>query len=168
MADLEANISGSWRSLRARYRWSRALALLRSICIAELMFGSFVLGTALGPVPLRHIEVILGNAVAVTLGIAIFASTYRRSLGRGAMVVADVLEGSRRARRRILVFSDHLLIDDEIVIRSGMSAQLEGKVLWVRYPDPRFFGPVLREFQGDRTTLESLRTALGAAPEGAT
>lgn len=129
------------------------------------MFGSFVLGAALGPGPLRRIEVILGNAVAVTLGIAFFAITFRRSLAWGAVLVADVLEGHRRGRRRIVVFSDHLLIDEEIVIRAGLTAQLEGNAVVIRYTDPHLLGPVLREFAGDRAILESLRSALSTTPE---
>lgn len=58
-------------------------------------------------------------------------------------------------------FEGYLTIGDEIVLDDTLErAERQDRRLVIRYIDPRFSGPVIRELEGDARDLDRLRHAL--------
>ncbi len=141
------------RSLQA------ANAALTAIVAAQLMYASFAIGHALGPTPMRRLELVAGIALSFLLGVALSFPFVKRRLENGAKLKARVTEGRRR--RKVLVFDDHFLLDQEIVMLDRVQSveQQEGRLV-LRYEDPAHGGRMLRELEGSPSLLDSLERAL--------
>lgn len=133
--------------------------VLFCIAIGQLFFAAFAFGHSRGPVPLRPIELLAGVGLALVFGGVLAATTARRRLEDTSDFVVRVTEG--RHRRRVAVFDDFFTIDEEIVLgQTVQTAEVDDGRLILRYVDPRFDGPVLRELEGERTTLGQIASAL--------
>ena len=139
-----------------------ANAALSAIVMVQLLFASFAIGHALGPSPMRRLELVFGIAMSFILGIVLSLPFVRRRLESGASLKVDVTEG--RHRRRVLVFEDHLVLDQEVVMFDQVkSADVEGGKLVLKYDDPIHGGRMLRELEGGEA-LTSLASRIGGTP----
>lgn len=148
------------RSLRA------ANGALVAIVVSQLLFASFAVGHALGPTPLRRLELAAGIALSFLAGVALALPVVRRRLEAGARLRADLSEG--RHRRRVLLFDDHMVLDQEVVMLADVeSAARDGRKLLLRYADPAHGGRMLRELSGDVQEVDDLvRSLTPSAPQG--
>ncbi len=145
--------------IRRRRSVQAANAALTAIVSVQLAFAAFAIGHALGPAPMRRIELVAGIALSFLLGIALSVPFVRRRLEAGAHLKVDVTEG--RHRRRVLVFDDHLVLDQEVVMFEQLtSVALEGSRLVVKYEDPIHGGPMLRELEGSIPRLVQLEAGI--------
>lgn len=144
-----------------RRRGQKVLVLLFSAAaIAQVLFASFAFGHSRGPVPLKGSELVLGIGLAGLLGVAAAALLAPRRLRKGARLEARLGEG--RHRRRVVMFDDYFLIGREIVLYETVRvARQEGERLILRYIDPRFEGPVLRELEGPEELVRAVAEQLG-------
>jgi hypothetical protein len=144
------------RSLRA------ANAALSAIVVVQLLFASFAIGHALGPAPMRRLELVAGIALSFLIGIGLSLPIVRRRLESGASLRVDVTEG--RHRRRVLVFDDHMVLDQEVVMFDQVrSTDLDGNRLVLKYDDPIHGGRMLRELEGTRHGLADLVARIGGS-----
>jgi hypothetical protein len=131
-------------------------AVLWSVGSAELLFASFAIGATLGPVPLRPIEVLLGSTVFFAIGVIASFWLARKRQEAGSRFQTRVRDG--RHERRVVVFDQYLTIGPEVVIKEAITeVALDERGLVLRYRDPRFEGPVLRELSGETADLEELK-----------
>jgi hypothetical protein len=150
--------------IRRQRALKAANAALTAIVVVQLLFASFAIGHALGPAPMRKLELVAGIALSFLVGIALGLPFVRRRLESGAALKVDVTEG--RHRRRVLVFEDHLVLDQEVVMLDQVtSADLDGNRLVIKYEDPAHGGRMLRELEGTPDGLSTLRTRIRGAEE---
>lgn len=125
------------------------------IAVGQLFFAAFAFGHSRGPVPLRPIELLAGMGLALIFGSVLAVGTTRRRLENTSQLVLRLTEG--RHRRRIAVFQDFFTIDQEVVL-GGTVERIDrnDERMTIRYLDPRFDGPVLREFAGHPSPIEKL------------
>lgn len=146
-------------ALAERRAKGATLAFFIAIGSAELMFLSFAVGSALGPFPLRPLEIVLGSTASFALGAGAATLMARRHLLKGSRFSCVVVEG--RKKHRVVLFDDYLTIGREIVLREAIeSVVVEARGLVLRYKDPKHDGPVLRELSGAVGELEALRLRL--------
>lgn len=104
---------------------------------------------------MRRIELLVGIALSFLIGVVVSLPLVRRRLESGAKLKLSVTEG--RHRRRVLVFSDHLVLDQEVVMLDQVrSVERTGTKMVLKYHDPAHQGPMLRELEGDTRELEQL------------
>jgi hypothetical protein len=94
-------------------------AVLESIVQTQILFWAWVLGWFLGPAQLSNPEILQGAVLALAIGVVTSWLGLRQYLERQALRRFRGREGGRR--RRLVVFEDHLWLDDEIVVRSEVS-----------------------------------------------
>src|SRR5688500_3421814 len=111
MTEVEAPVERHNAILRRR-AMDAMWAVLFAIGAAELLFVSFAIGSAFGPVPLRPIEVLLGSTSFFIVGAIASFWMARRRQERGALLKTRVREG--RKEHRVVVFDDHLTIAGEV------------------------------------------------------
>jgi hypothetical protein len=146
-------------TIRRQRALKAANAALSAIVVAQVSFASFAIGHALGPSPMRKLELVAGIALSFVFGVALGLPLVRRKLEAGAHLKVDVTEG--RHRRRVLVFDDHLVLDQEVVMLEQVtSADLEGNRLVLKYEDPAHGGRMLRELEGATDGLTTLRARI--------
>ena len=133
------------------YAWALGVALL--------LFASFAVGHLLGPTPLGAVEAALGFAGATLIGLGVARPMARRRRDRGARGRVELIEG--RARRRVLLFDDYVLVDGEPILGESVHRveRAEGHVV-IRYQDPVAGGPLLRELEGSPRALDRVMDAL--------
>ncbi|MBI2372555.1 MAG: hypothetical protein HYV07_01020 [Deltaproteobacteria bacterium] len=95
-------------------------AVATSVSTAMLLMSSFAVGAALGPMPLRGPEMIVGGVVASTIGFFIGISIGRWRIESEAKISLLVKERGRR--RRLTIFSDYFTLDGRIVPRTRLRA----------------------------------------------
>lgn len=131
-----------------------------------MLFGSFLVGHVMGPVPMRTVEVVLGGSGALLVGFGLAGWFARRSRERGARGVHQLREGS--GRKRVVVFEGYVTVDDEIVLAETVHRRERGDgSLLVRYEDPVAAGPLIREWQGAGRALDAVADALTPAAQAA-
>jgi hypothetical protein len=132
---------------------------------AALLFASFVIGYALGPSSLRWLELVLGGAGALLLGLAVAKPFARRRRDAGARARHVLREG--RSKRQALIFDDYVLLDEEPVLRESVDrVERAGQKIVLRYQDPVAGGPLLRELEGPGRALDAIADALGSGAAG--
>ncbi len=138
---------------------------LSSVVVCQVLFASFAVGHQRGPTPMTPLELIAGVTLALVLGIAFALPTIRRRLETDAEFRLGAVEG--RHKRRVVLFEDHLVIDQDVVLLPAIDkAELKGTGLVLRYRDPTLEGPVLRELEGEESKLKRLQSELRrACPE---
>lgn len=147
--------------IRRRRSLQAANSALTAVVIVQLLFASFAIGHALGPAPMRKVELLVGIALSFLVGVGAALPFVRRRLESGAKLRVDVTEG--RHRRRVLLFSDHVVLDQEVVMLEQIrSVERKGGRLVLKYHDPAHGGPMLRELEGDPRKLEELERRLAA------
>jgi hypothetical protein len=150
-------------TIRRQRALKAANAALSAIVMVQLLFASFAIGHALGPSPMRRLELVAGIALSFVIGIVLSLPFVRRRLESGAQLKVDVTEG--RHRRRVLVFDDHLVLDQEVVMLDQVtSADLEGGKLVLKYEDPVHGGRMLRELEGTGDGMSTLVSRIGGTP----
>ena len=140
------------RVLRIERRASREALGIKVVvaCWAATLASAFVLGHSLGPTALAPVEIAGVYGGLLILGLVLAPVAVRRRAGARALHRWTLFEG--QTRREVVAFSDHLRVDDEIVLLDTVErAQVEGGVLVVRYRDPVAGGPLLREWAGKRS-----------------
>jgi hypothetical protein len=136
---------------------------LTSIAVGQLLFAAFAFGHSRGPVPLQPLELLIGMGLALVFGAVLAVVTTRRRLETTSKFVLRLTEG--RHRRRVAVFSDFFTIDQEVVLGGTVETlDVEDDKLVLRYIDPRFDGPVLRELEGTPNVLGRLVDAMKPKP----
>jgi hypothetical protein len=141
------------RGLRRRRRLEGAHRALSSVAVAQVLFVAFAVGHGQGPLRLTSAEFLSGLAIATAAGLARAWLTRRRAVESGARFAAQLREG--RHPRRLLLFRDHLVLGREDILLDCLeSVRSEGARLLLRYVDPRFDGPVLRELGGEPAEVE--------------
>lgn len=134
-------------------------AVVWAIGSAELMFGSFAIGSSFGPQPLRPLEVLIGSTAFFMTGAAVSFWLARKRQERGAKLHARVHEG--RKEHRVVVFDDHLTIGNEVVLKEAIATvELDDRGLVIRYRDARLEGMVLRELSAEKEVLQALHRQL--------
>lgn len=134
---------------------------LSSTAVAQLLFASFAFGHSRGPMPLTPLELVAGMGLALVFGVSLAFLTSRRRMEKRSSLVARLSEG--RHTRRVAVFDDFFTIDQEVVLDGSIDRlDVQDDKLVLRYVDPRFDGPVLRELGGTPTVLEKLVNAVRA------
>lgn len=157
MSDLAQKLDLILRRRASEATW----AVVWAIGSAELMFGSFAIGSSFGPQPLRPLEVLIGSTAFFMSGAAVSLWLARKRQERGARLVARVREG--RKEHRVVVFDDHLTLGGEVVLKEAIATlELDDRGLVIRYRDARLEGMVLRELTGDKQLLDALHRALTA------
>jgi hypothetical protein len=144
-----------------RRRASAALSAISwTVGSAQLLFWAFALGAAFGPAPLVIGELIAGALFSMAMGLTIASLAVRRRLDGDALVAARVGEGGRK--KRLVVFADHLILDDEVIARERLEkARLNEEMeleLRVSRPD----GFKQRTFSGSRAMLARVRDELNS------
>lgn len=119
-----------------------------------------------GPGPLSPPAELVAGAIAVALVSLIVSSRVaKHRLEHGAEEVVSLLEG--RHARRVLIFAEYVLIDDEIIPRAAIrSADVEESGLVLRYEDPDCGGVVLRELEATSVACSASPSASRHAPAG--
>lgn len=131
-------------------------AIIWAVGSAELLFAAFAIGAALGPMPLRPIEVLIGSTAFFATGVVASFWLAKRRQEEGSLFELEVRDG--RHARRVVVFDRYLSIGSEIVVKEAITElELDERGLVLRYVDPRYEGPVLRELSGDPTALSKLK-----------
>lgn len=137
LQELRAVEAGRRRTLVRSMSWTLVGSVFVFLC--------FAVGHWLGPVPLRAPEFAAGLLLALVLGIALGIPWGLKRRDQEALGRYQVQEGPRR--RRLLVFDQYWLIDDEILLLSTvLRSELHKGKLLLRYRDPVAEGPLLREF----------------------
>jgi len=94
-------------------------AVVESVVQTQVLFWAWVLGWFFGPAQLSNPEILQGTVLALAIGIVTSWIGLRPYLERQALCRIRGLEDGKR--RRLVVFEDHLWLDDEIVVRSEVS-----------------------------------------------
>jgi hypothetical protein len=146
--------------IRRQRALKAANAALSAIVMVQLCFAAFAVGHALGPAPMRRLELVAGIALSFVIGIVLSLPFVRRRVESGAELKVAVTEG--RHRRTVLVFDDHLVLDQEVVMFDQVcSADVDGKKLVLKYDDPIHGGRMLRELEGRREGISALASRIG-------
>lgn len=154
---------------RDEIRRHRALDAVRTVSswmsAGQVLFAAFALGASRGPGPLRPAELVAGAIAVALVSLVVSSRVAKRRLEQGAEETVSLLEG--RHARRLLVFAEYLLIDEEIIPRAAIrSADVEESGLVLRYEDPDRGGVVLRELAADLPRLQRLAVRLTPRPRG--
>lgn len=150
----------------AQIRRDRARAAISTIAWtvggSGVLFWSFAIGAAFGPAPLGPWELVAGMLFSVAVGLTLSSLMVRRRLDSDALAIAQVREA--RKRRRLVVFPEYLLVDEQVFLRSRLRhIELDDKVELVVTLETDE-GSEVRTFQGPRLMLVRLRDELTAAP----
>ena len=143
------------------------LATLFNVVVGQVFFASFAFGYMRGPGPVAAHEWVIGASTVFLTGLLVSGLLARRRRERRASWCLKLVE--REKPCRVVRFDGYLTIGDEIVLDDAVQkAEREDGRLVLRYLDPRFSGPVLRELEGDATDLDRLRNALVTPATSAT
>ena len=150
--------------VQRRRRADAFLATTFNVIVGQLLLASFVLGYARGPGSMAVYEVVGGVLVVLVLSLVFNRLLARRRRERHASWVVRLVERNKPCR--VARFDGYVTIGDEIVLdETVQKAEREDGRLILRYLDPRFSGPVLREFEGSGSDLERVREAVAASIE---
>ena len=95
-------------------------AVFTSVMQTQILFWAWVMGWSFGPEPLLPIEIGVGAVFSLALGLVSSWLGLRRYVERQALYRFRAREAGKR--RRVVIFEDHLWLDDEIVVCSEISA----------------------------------------------
>lgn len=148
---------------RARARTSFR-ALLISIATAQLLFWSFALGATFGARPLIMPELLSGALFSLGLGTLMSWPSIRRRLDADALASARVREG--RKKRRIAVYEDHVVVDQQIILRASIQrVEADADILRLVIAPQTGLIPENRAFVARPDDVTRLREALTASVE---
>ena len=94
-------------------------AVFTSVIQTQVLYWAWVLGWFFGPEPLLPLEMGVGASFSLALGLVSSWFGLRRYVERHALYRFRAREAGKR--RRIVVFEDHLWLNDDIVVRSEVS-----------------------------------------------
>ena len=133
--------------------------MLRNVLIGQLLWGSFVIGYLRGPASMSLYEGLQGTALALALSLIVSRLLARRRRERSALWAVRLSERDKMCR--VVRFEGYVTIGDEVVLDEAVqTADRDNGRLLLRYLDPRFSGPVLRELGGETEALDRLQAVL--------